>query len=158
MFKTILVPVDFNDVVRQPLEMALELARASGGHVILFSVVDDAFPNPDILSFQLPWADYYHHMREEAVRRLEKLKEESGAGDETEVCVVRGNPARMIVRFAEEEGCDLVVMTTHRTRALRTALVGSVTRRVLHQVEVPVMVIHLHGEEAARPEAAAGGG
>lgn len=147
MFKKILVPIDFNDIARRPLELALTLARTQGSKVVLLSVVDDSFPNPDIMSFQLPWADYHRHLREEAGRRLEQLKVEGGGGDEVEVCVVRGQPARTIVHFADEEGCDLIVMATHGTAGLHPALVGSVTRKVIHQSSCPVLVVRLHERE-----------
>ncbi len=143
MFRKILVPVDFNELARRPLDVGLELARLGGGKVVLFSVVDDAFPNPDILSFQLPWADYYRHLRDEALARLENLRVEVGGGDDVEVCVVRGNPARLIARFAQEEQFDLVVMATHGASGLHHALVGSVTRKVLHLAHCPVLVVRL---------------
>jgi nucleotide-binding universal stress UspA family protein len=152
VFRKILVPVDFNDLTRRTLDLAVGLARASSGRVVLFTVVDDSFPNPDILSFQLPWADYHRHLRDEAMHRLEGLRHEAGAEREVEVCVVRGNPARMIARFAEEEGCDLVVMATHGASGLHHALVGSVTRKVLHLATVPVLVVRLDG--SAHPDAA----
>jgi nucleotide-binding universal stress UspA family protein len=153
VFRKILVPVDFNDLTRRTLDLAVELVRATSGRVILFTVVDDSFPNPDILSFQLPWADYHRHLRDEAMRRLEGLRRDAGAEHEAEVCVVRGNPARMIARFAQEEGCDLVVMATHGASGLHHALVGSVTRKVLHLASVPVLVVRLDG--AAHTDAAA---
>jgi nucleotide-binding universal stress UspA family protein len=146
MFRKILVPVDFNDLTRRTLDLAVGLARTGGGRVVLFTVVDDSFPNPDILSFQLPWADYHRHLRDEAVNRLEGLRHEAAAERESEVCVVRGNPARMIARFAQEEGCDLIVMATHGASGLHHALVGSVTRKVLHLASVPVLVVRLGGE------------
>ena len=123
------------------------MVRASGGKVIVFSVIDDSFPNPDILSFQLPWVDFHRHLREEAKRRLEELRSELGGGDEMEIVIVRGQPARTIVQFAEEEGCDLIAMSTHGTAGLHLALVGSVTRRVLHQAQCPVLVVRLYPEE-----------
>jgi nucleotide-binding universal stress UspA family protein len=143
VFRKILVPEDFNDLARRPLEIAGELARSSGGKVVLLSVVDDSFPNPDILSFQLPWADYHRHLRDEAVKRLEGLKREAGGGAPVEVCVVRGQPARAIVEFAESEGCDLIVIATHGTSALHHALIGSVTRKVLHHASCPVLIVRL---------------
>jgi nucleotide-binding universal stress UspA family protein len=143
MFRKILVPEDFNDLARRPLEIALELARAGGGKVVLFSVVDDSFPNPDIMSFQLPWADYHRHLRDEAVRRLEELRRLSGGGEAVEVCVVRGHPARAIVEFADTEKCDLVVMATHGASGLHHALVGSVTRKVIHHAGCPVLIVRL---------------
>jgi nucleotide-binding universal stress UspA family protein len=142
MFHKVLVPEDFNDLARRPLEIALEMVGA-GGRIVLFSVVDDSFPNPDIMSFQLPWADYHRHLRDEAVRRLEELKREVGGGDGVEVCVVRGQPARTIVEFAEAEKCDLIVMATHGTSGLHHALVGSVTRKVIHHATLPVLIVRL---------------
>ena len=103
MFRKILVPEDFNDLARRPLEIAVELARAGGGTVVLLSVVDDSFPNPDIMSFQLPWADYHRHLRDEATTRLEEMKRQHGGGLGIEVVVVRGQPARAIVEFADAE-------------------------------------------------------
>jgi len=143
MFRKILVPEDFNDLARRPLEIAAELARAGGGTVVLFSVVDDSFPNPDIMSFQLPWADYHRHLRDEAVGRLEEMKRLHGGGAAIEVVVVRGQPARAIVEFSNAEKCDLIVLATHGTSGFPHALVGSVTRKVIHHATCPVMVVRL---------------
>lgn len=154
MFARILVPVDFTDLEPRPLRLAVELAgAAAGARVTLLSVVDDSFPNPDILSFQLPWADYHRHLRDEARSRMEKLRAEASGGAEIEICVVRGHPARAIVSFVEEEGCDLIVMATHGTRGLQHALLGSVTDRVIRQVRCPVLVVRLHEPEATPPSA-----
>jgi nucleotide-binding universal stress UspA family protein len=143
MFKKILVPEDFNDLAARPFEIAVELARPAGGTVVLLAVVDDSFPNPDILSFQLPWADYHRHLRDEALRRLEELKAKHGGGVPVEAVVVRGQPARRIVEFAEAEHCDLIVMATHGTSGLHHALVGSVTRKVIHHATTPVLTLRL---------------
>ncbi len=161
MFTRILVPVDFTEPATKPLETAVELARAGGGTVVLLSVVDDSFPNPDILSFQMPWADYYRHLREAARAKLVELQQRCDTDCPVDVCVVRGNPARAIAEFAEEEGCDLIVMATHGARGLQHALLGSVTRRVLHLAPCPVLVLRLaagkgraaRGRRTARPRA-----
>lgn len=155
MFTRILVPVDFMEPAAQPLEMAIELARQSGGAVMLLAVVDDSFPNPDILSFQMPWADYYRHLRDSAQAKLEELKKESGGKREVEVCVVHGHPARKIAQFADQEACDLIVMATHGASGLHHALVGSVTRKVLHLARCPVLVVRLPvREDSGAPPAA----
>ena len=147
MFRKILVPIDFNDIAERPVALALSLAGEHGAQVVLLAVVDDSFPNPDIMSFQLPWADFHRHLRDEASHRLEELKARLGGADVAEVCVVRGQPARTIVKFADEEGCDLIVMATHGTAGLHHALVGSVTRKVIHQAKCPVLVVRLHPHE-----------
>lgn len=147
MFEKILVPVDFTEPAARPVEMAVELARRTRGAVILLSVVDDSFPNPDILSFQMPWADYYRHLRDAAQARLQELQQRFARGEKVDVCVVRGHPARAIAQFAEEESCDLIVMATHGARGLQHALLGSVTRRVLHLAPCPVLVVRLSADE-----------
>ena len=146
MFKKILVPQDITDIAERPVELALELARQGGGRVTLLSVIDDSFPNPDILSFQMPWADYYRHLREEAETRLDALQKKLGGG-RAEVVVVRGKPATAIVSFAEEEGFDLIVMGTHSPRGLRHAIMGSVARRVIHDAPCPVLVARYPQED-----------
>jgi hypothetical protein len=62
----VVVPVDLNDVSARPLKLALDLTKPASGTVVLLAVVDDFFPTPDILSLQLPWADYHRHLRDEA--------------------------------------------------------------------------------------------
>ncbi len=153
MFGRILVPVDFTDVTARPLRLALGLAGSPAARVTLLAVVDDSFPNPDILSFQLPWADYHRHLRDEARARMERLRAEAGGGANVEVCVVRGHPARAIVAFAQQEKCDLIVMATHGTRGLQHALLGSVTDKVVRQVHCPVLVVRLNDPEPEPPPA-----
>ena len=149
MFNKILVPIDASRFDEHPVEIAFGLARQGGGKVVLLHVVDDSFPNPDILSFQLPWADYYTHLREVSERRLDEIREELGAGVHTDIVVVHGQPAKKIVEFVESEQADLVVMATHATKGLHHALLGSVTDRVIRLVSCPVMVVRWQPEEAA---------
>jgi nucleotide-binding universal stress UspA family protein len=139
VFTRILVPEDIGEVLMHPLELAAGLARVGSAKVVLLSVIDDSFPNPDILSFQMPWADYYRHLREEAIRRLEQARQEAGLAD-AEIVVVRGKPAAKIAEFAELEGIDLIVMGMRGRSGVGRALVGSVTRRVLYEAPCPVLV------------------
>ncbi|MGC8917336.1 MAG: universal stress protein [Thermoanaerobaculum sp.] len=145
MFHHILVPLDFNDVASEPVALGADLARACGAKVTLLSVVDDSFPNPDILSLQLPWADYYRHLREAAEATLQEVRDTFPKDLVVEVAVVRGKPAPAIARFAEENGCDLIIMATHGTSGLQHAILGSVTRRVMYLASCPVMVVKFKG-------------
>jgi nucleotide-binding universal stress UspA family protein len=144
MFDKILVPIDATRFDEHPAEVAFGLARQSGGKVVLLHVVDDSFPNPDILSFQLPWADYYAHMRELAEERLGEVCTHLAGNVPYEVSVVHGHPAKRIIDFAKEEECDLVVMATDATHLLHHALLGSVTDRVIRLVHCPVLVLRLN--------------
>lgn len=151
MFSKILVPQDFTNIARRPLELAKDLAAVTGAEVVVLAVVDDSFPNPDVFSFQMPWADYHRHLRDLATKKLNTLTEKVGV-PEAKVRVVRGKPASKIVEYASEERCDLIIMATQGTRGLRQALLGSVARRVVHEAPCPVMLIRLTSEESGEPE------
>ncbi len=147
MFRHILVPLDCNDMATQPVSIGAELAGVCHAKLTLLSVVDDSFPNPDILSLQLPWADYYRHLREAAQASLEDVRDTLPKDLAVEVAVVRGKPAPAIARFAEENACDLIIMATHGTSGLQQAILGSVTRRVMYLAPCPVMIVkfgHAH--------------
>lgn len=65
-----------------------------------------------------------------------------------EIEIVQGDPAHAIVDIAERYACDLVVMGSHATGALRSALTGSVVNDVLQACPVPVLCV----KAAAVPE------
>jgi len=152
--RKILVPVDVAEVRWRGLRLAMRLAQINGAEILLLTVVDDRFPYPDIFSLHMPDADYYRHVRERACRVLEEAAREAPEGVTVRPVVSRGKPARVIAEVAEEEGVDLIVMTSHATRGLEHAILGSVTDRVLHTAPCPVLVIPIRGERPHREEGA----
>jgi nucleotide-binding universal stress UspA family protein len=52
--------------------------------------------------------------------------------------LMEGDPARVIVEYAHAGGFDLIVMPTHGYGPFRRFLIGSVTAKVLHDVDTPV--------------------
>jgi nucleotide-binding universal stress UspA family protein len=62
-----------------------------------------------------------------------------------------GDPACAIAEFAATEKCDLVVMPTHGYGPFRRFLLGSVTAKVLHDVQCPVLTsAHLEHSPATQ--------
>jgi len=59
-----------------------------------------------------------------------------------DVLVERGNPVKIILKVAEEKGCDLVVMGFTGRGTLEDAAIGSTVNRVLHKSKLPVLVVH----------------
>jgi len=51
-----------------------------------------------------------------------------------------GHPAELIVRLAEELGCDLICLGTHGRGSLANAALGSVATKVLHLSKAPVLI------------------
>jgi nucleotide-binding universal stress UspA family protein len=78
---------------------------------------------------------------EEILRPACELLDSAGIAYDAEVAF--GSPARVIVRMAEERGCDLIAIGKRGRHPLVEALTGSVSRRVAANATVPVMQIAL---------------
>ncbi len=55
--------------------------------------------------------------------------------------VIKGHIASQICDYAEENKCDLIMISSHGHGAAERFLIGGVTSRVVHHANVPVMVI-----------------
>jgi nucleotide-binding universal stress UspA family protein len=64
-----------------------------------------------------------------------------------ELTICQGDPADAIVQFATETSPSLIVMPTHAHGKFRRFLLGSVTAKVLHDVECPILT-GVHHETA----------
>ncbi len=143
-FRTVLVTLDGSGDAEAVLDDALAFADADDARFILLRVVP---PPPLLASAYLPHAALTQ--REESESRLaeahtymaavEQRLGERASDIETRV-VLHGRPATLIQRVADDEGVDLIAMGTHGHTALRDALMGSVTRDVVHSSTVPVLL------------------
>ena len=62
------------------------------------------------------------------------------------ILVQVGYPPEEILKAAEDEGCDLIVLGNHGKGFLRQAFLGSVSRSVLDRSRKPVFIIPLPSE------------
>lgn len=65
----------------------------------------------------------------------------AAAGLAAECHVVVGDPAETIVQFARQRQCELIAIGTRGLGALPGLLLGSVTTRVMHLADVPVLAL-----------------
>lgn len=52
-----------------------------------------------------------------------------------------GDPPREILKTAENEGCDLIAMTSHGHRLLGDLVFGSTIHAVRHRTSIPVLLV-----------------
>ena len=89
-----------------------------------------------------PYASEVFERVERAVKEYQQsIIERLGGELDTDSKIVVGSPAEEIVSVAEEEGCDLIAMSTHARGALGRGILGSVTDKVIHSSPVPVLTI-----------------
>ena len=73
---------------------------------------------------------------------LQQVREElQAAGISTDSELAYGDPAKEIVKWVEQKGCDLVAMSTHGHRFLADIFLGTTASRVQHSISVPVLLL-----------------
>jgi nucleotide-binding universal stress UspA family protein len=140
MFREILVPVDLNDpeIWQKALETAVTMAETFGARLHLHTVLPD-LGLPTVAQYFPP--DWEEQVRAKALAELESIAQRS-VPDTVEVglVVTFGSIWREIVRTAEERGCDLVVMGSHRP-GLRDYLIGANAIKVAEHVPCSVLIV-----------------
>jgi nucleotide-binding universal stress UspA family protein len=110
MFKQILVPVDLTDAHGRALEIAAGLAGPVGGQVTVLHVIELIAG----LS-QEEGKDFYGRLEKKARAHLADAAARlapSKVASRTDI--VFGHRAAQVVRYAQEYGSDLIVLTSHR--------------------------------------------
>lgn len=137
MSDRILVAIDGSDPAEKALEEALALY--GDGEIVAISVVDPAEAS---YGLEGDVGDAHDHARQEVEDRLRRARERAqdrGVSIETEI--VGGEPARVIVEYAEDEGVDHVFLGSHGRTGVSRILLGSVAETVVRRSPVPVTVV-----------------
>lgn len=145
--RKILCATDFSEASLAALAPAAELSTHFGAELLLLHVVPYGASAGQ--RFVLP-EEAEAFTRNATIARLQQLAQERLGTDFQVSCLFRiGDADVEIVRAAEEEGADLLVMASHGQSGWRSVVFGSVTESVLRQSRLPVWTIH--AAEEARP-------
>jgi nucleotide-binding universal stress UspA family protein len=141
-FKRILCPIDFSPSSLQALGFALDLARQADGRVTLMNVVEwmaedepmaPAFPN---------LAEYRRALAAASEERLRQLIQDETSATQVETVLATGRAHREILRAAETNAADLIVMGAQGRGGVGLALFGSTTQQVVRSATCPVLTVH----------------
>ena len=135
MYKTILVTLDGTRTDRAIIEHVKPLAKWADSRVVLLHVADGwaaRMYGPDAVSPEVTQDKAY----------LDKIQAEfQSEGIPAESSLAFGDPASEIIKWIQEQGCDLVAMSTHGHRFLGDLFLGTTAPRVQHNVSVPVLLL-----------------
>lgn len=148
MSEHVLVALDGSPQSERALEYALTLPDV---RVTLLTVVNPFDVDAERPGFQSPLGkagmpayspEWYEKFRDEAAERQRRNVERAEAeGVEATGEVVFGQAPRQIVRFAEENDVDHIVVGTHGRREISRLLLGSVAESVVRRAPVTVTVV-----------------
>ncbi len=139
--KNILIPIDGSIYSAKAVEKGLELAQSIGSNVTLLNAIPMVLGPTGRIHYDV------HQMHEEHQKASEEMLLESkkkfeGINVKVETVSMYGSAADVIIDYAKSNGIDLVIMGSHGLGAvLNRMLTGSTTTKVLHHIEIPVLVV-----------------
>lgn len=137
---TIVIATDGSPQAREAVEYGLELAASEHAKAVLLQVMPPTdWTRLDRGNALRPLAEEIRLRDAPALIDAAELAVERGVSFTTEV--VAGRPADEIVAYADSIGADLIVIGSRGRGAVAGALLGSVSRDVLHESRTPVVVV-----------------
>ena len=135
MYKTILVTLDATPTDRGIIEHIKQLAAILGSNVVLLHVATGV---PALWHGTSAAGEEVEQDR----AYLEQVRGEFAAvGVPARAELAFGDPARQIVQWIEDKGCDLVAMSTHGHKFVADLVLGATAHKVQHQVSIPVLLL-----------------
>lgn len=144
--KKILVPIDGSPVSIIAAEKAVELAKQNNSELRFITVVKV----PDVVRYGEEGIGYvvdYTKSNAELTKQQTKMldniiAEIDCSGIAFEKKVLLGEPYEEILKYADEENCDFIVMGRRGFSKIKRFFIGSVTQRVISNSCCPVLVIN----------------
>lgn len=153
--RRVLHPTDFSDYSDRALPYAVSFARRYDADLLMIHVVTVWDYDPANPEWRFPSLEEEQRKAAEdtAQASLEAHAEEKIADElRVEKKLVKGfDPPLEIVRTAEDEEADLIVMATHGRTGLRHVLMGSTAEKVIRYAECPVLTIKHPEHEFVAP-------
>ncbi|VVB89921.1 Universal stress protein [uncultured archaeon] len=152
LFKKILIATDGSEHVKKAVTFAIELAKLYGAELHAVYVTNIKVDHARslytdrstgglkrILRKEGTGTDIYRKEGETATNYVKDLAKKEGL--ETKKWVVEGHPAEEILKLAQEQSIDLIVMGTLGRSGIEKFLLGSVADKVIRNSGIPVLAV-----------------
>jgi nucleotide-binding universal stress UspA family protein len=143
MFQSIVVGTDGSPTATEAVRHAAEIARDLGARVHLVSAyaplagvkVRGAGDSPERAEWRVGPDMNVEGILDEAASRVR------GAGVDVESHAQKGDPAEAIIKVAEEEKADLIIVGNKGMTGAKRFLLGSVPDKISHHAPCSVMIV-----------------
>ena len=145
----LLLPLDGSECAERALPLALSLARQSGASIHLVRVIEPVWTkmiaaDPTEMTYLSSEmiAEIEEALRVDARDYLSRVAERVRiAGVAVTWEAPAGRPATQIVRVADAEHADAIVLSTHGRGGIARVALGSVTQEVVYTSHTPLLVV-----------------
>jgi len=146
MYRKVLVPLDGSELAECVLPHVKDLVKENfTGEVILVNVFYPYFPLPEEKDL-FTYGDFKatkERIRQSSIKYLDYLQSKlasEGITVKTEI-LTGSRPAETISEYAQDNGIDLIIISTHGYTGLKKMMFGSVALEVLHSSHIPVLLV-----------------
>ena len=147
--KTILFPTDFSTASDAALVHAESLARQMNARLLIVHVEEPPLAYGG--------GELYYGLPEPSSERILKMLEDVKPSDPSVPYTHRltmGDPAGEVVRIAEDENAEMIIIGTHGRTGMTRLLMGSVAEAIVRRAPCPVLVYREVAEKLAQKKAA----
>jgi nucleotide-binding universal stress UspA family protein len=151
--KLILSPIDFSDSSQAALEVAADFAARFGAELLLVHVMPAIEDLPTSVSV-FKEGEYDQSLDDAAAKRLADLAAtlaRKNVKARTEMGTAN-DVGMELVRIAEHEHADMIIIATHGMTGWHKIAFGSVAEKVVKQASCPVLVLRANALEDAGSE------
>ena len=142
MFKHILIPTDGSKLSDLAVDKGLELAKEVGAEVTAVHVGTPLhlIVDPEDLTESDDQPEMRRRRKGEEIRHaVQRTAEKKGVSCKVSFST-SDQPYEDIIKAAEANGCDLILMASHGRKGVKGVLLGSETQKVLTHSAIPVLV------------------
>lgn len=142
--KSILFPTDFSEGSSEALKYAVDMTTRYGAKLYILHVIYDIAKVSGWYVPHVSMDEMYKDIETGAKKELERfgLEELSGIKG-IERSVTTGVPHEEIVKFANKNKIDLVIIATHGRKGIDRLLFGSTASQVVRFAPCPVLTVRL---------------
>ena len=146
MLKNILVAIDGSEASTNALQLAIELSEKYGAGLHLLHVVREMqVPlNPGLMEAYEKLERQRHDLLKSAGEQLlnqSKRVAETKGITALQADIGSGDPASAIVRYADKNQIDLIVIGSRGLGQIKSLLMGSVSRKVSNMTKVNCLIV-----------------
>lgn len=142
MYKKILV-TSTEEYLDQIIENTLDLVHEREIELIGLYIVDNSFPFLTPVKMKKMMLD---ELKKKGKEILEYMEKEFSKHPECKFkfrsIIADGNPAQKIIKIAEKEDVDIIVMGTGKSK-IDKHLLGSVTEKVVHSAPCNILLVRI---------------
>jgi nucleotide-binding universal stress UspA family protein len=140
LIKKILIATDGSEYTKSAVDYGIDLAKNIEAKLYIIYVIDTAaFAS---IPMDAAWESMYELLKQEGDEATKYVAERAeNEGLSTERQIIEGHPAEEIIKFAEKDSINLIVMGTLGKSGLDRFLLGSVAEKVVRNSKIPVLVV-----------------